>query len=187
MVDLSYQMVLSTLQTAGILVGITYYLVIMRNSQKTRELVLQSQELTRKSQEDALETRQVQLFMNIYKEHLTERESRSLYFLMDMEYDDFEDYERKYGRDNNPEAHDLITMHQLLMEGFGILVREGYVNVRLVALFTSGSIRIGWEKLRNYIYETRERYNFPRYSIEYEYLYNTLMEYAEKHPELQII
>ena len=77
-------------------------------------------------------------------------------------------------------------MHMLQMEGIGVLVREGYVNVRLVALLTSGSVRIGWEKLRDYAYEARERYNWPRYAIEYEYLYNTLMEYAEKHPELQI-
>jgi hypothetical protein len=59
MVDLTYQMVLSTIQTVGILVGIIYYLTIMRNTQKTRELTL-------KAQEQALETRQAQLFMQWY-------------------------------------------------------------------------------------------------------------------------
>jgi hypothetical protein len=125
--------------------------------------------------------------MNMYKEFFSERESKSMYLLMDMEYDDFEDFERKYGRENNPEAYDLITLQMKLMEGFGVLVREGYVSVRLVALLTSGSIKMGWEKLRYYVYEVRERYSMPRWSIEYEYLYNKVMEYAEKHPELQLI
>ncbi len=52
MVEITYQMVLSTLQTAGILVGIYYYVMTLRNQRKNQEL--------------ALETRQAQLFMNIY-------------------------------------------------------------------------------------------------------------------------
>jgi uncharacterized membrane-anchored protein YhcB (DUF1043 family) len=156
----------------GIIVAIIYYTLTLRNANKTQQL--------------QLETRQAQLFMNIYKELLSEHEIRSFNLIMDMEYDDFEDFEEKYGRENNPEANELIMSHLLQMEGFGVLIKEGYVTIRLVALLTSGTIKIGWEKLRNYIYEMRKRYNWPRYSIEYEYLYDTLMEYADKHPELQI-
>jgi uncharacterized membrane-anchored protein YhcB (DUF1043 family) len=54
-------MVLSTLQTIALVVGIAYYLFIMRNSQR-------NQELTLKAQEQALETRQTQLFMQIYQD-----------------------------------------------------------------------------------------------------------------------
>jgi hypothetical protein len=56
MVEITLPIMLQILQTAGILVGIAYYLVIMRNSQKTRELALNAQE-------KALETRQAQLFI----------------------------------------------------------------------------------------------------------------------------
>jgi hypothetical protein len=80
MVDVTYQMVLSTLQTAGLLVSIFYYITVLRNQQKNQEISLRNQEktlesleLTRKSQEDALHTRQAQFFMDIYKELLTER------------------------------------------------------------------------------------------------------------------
>ena len=51
---------------------------------------------------------------------------------------------------------------------------------------SSGEIRLGWEKLKDYIYEYRESYNGPRWSVEYEYLYDTMMAYAEKHSELKI-
>jgi uncharacterized protein HemX len=61
MVEITYQMILSTLQTIALIVGIVYYLIIMRNTQKTRELSLRAQELTLKAQEQAKETRQAQL------------------------------------------------------------------------------------------------------------------------------
>ena len=51
MVEVTYQMVLSTLQTTGILVGIFYYIMTLNN--------------TRKSQRLTLESRQAQLFMQM--------------------------------------------------------------------------------------------------------------------------
>ena len=51
MVEITYQIVLSTLQTVGILMGIFYYIMTLNN--------------TRKNQEMQLETRQAQLFMQI--------------------------------------------------------------------------------------------------------------------------
>ena len=193
MAEITYQMILSTLQTAGLLVGIFYYVMTLRNQQKNQEISLKNQELTLKSQdlsrqaqEHALETRQAQLFMSVYKEDLTERSSKSLYLVMDLEYKDLDDFEAKYGKESNPEAHELINFHLNYMEGLGVLVREGYVDIRLVALMTSGGIRLGWEKLKDYVYEARERFNWPRWGIEYEYLYDTMMDYADEHPELQI-
>jgi hypothetical protein len=53
MVEITYQMVLSTLQTVGILEGIIYYLFIMRNSQRNQQM--------------QLETRQLDLFMRCLK------------------------------------------------------------------------------------------------------------------------
>jgi preprotein translocase subunit YajC len=44
MVEITYQMVMSTLQTAGILVGIFYYIMTLRNQRKNQELTLKAQE-----------------------------------------------------------------------------------------------------------------------------------------------
>ena len=154
----------------SITASLFYYANVLSNANKT--------------QKQQLETRQAQLFMDMYKEFVSESESGTVYLLMDMEYDDYEDFERKFGHDNNPEANNMITRHMMLMEGFGVLVREEYVSVRLVALLTSGTIKLGWEKMKGYIYEVRKRNNMPRWSIEYEYLYNKVIEYAEHLPEL---
>ena len=52
MVDITLPIVLQIVQTAGILVGIVYYIAIMRNNQRTQQM--------------QLETRQAQLFMQLY-------------------------------------------------------------------------------------------------------------------------
>ena len=54
MVEITYQMVLSTLQTIALVVGIIYYLIIMRNSQRTQQM--------------QLDTRRAQLFTQLYSE-----------------------------------------------------------------------------------------------------------------------
>ncbi len=50
-----------------------------------------------------------------------------------------------------------------------------------------GMIKASWENQAQYVLEMREKYNSPRAWIEWEYLYNALMEYAEEHPERGII
>ena len=42
MAEITYQMVLSTIQTVGLLVGISYYILTLRNAQHTRELALKA-------------------------------------------------------------------------------------------------------------------------------------------------
>ena len=49
MVDVTYQMVLSTVQTAGILVGITYYVMNLNYTRKNQEISLRNQEETLKT------------------------------------------------------------------------------------------------------------------------------------------
>ena len=95
MAEITYQMVLSTIQTLGLLVGIFYYIMTLQN--------------TRKNQQIQLETRQAQLFMTLHIEDITQRASESLDIMMSLEYEDLDDFESKYGLENNPEAHHLIN------------------------------------------------------------------------------
>ena len=173
MAEITYQMVLSTIQTLGLLVGIFYYIMTLQN--------------TRKNQQIQLETRQAQLFMTLHIEDITQRASESLDVMMSLEYEDLDDFESKYGLENNPEAHHLINFFTNYYEGIGVLIRHGYVDIRLVAELSSGAIRVGWEKYKAMAYEARSKYNWPRWSVEFEYLYDTMMDYARKHPELKII
>ena len=76
MVEITYQMVLSTLQKVGLLIGIVYYLIIMRNSQRNQQI--------------QLETRKVQLFMQIYQQITSEETLKASMELMTLDIKDNE-------------------------------------------------------------------------------------------------
>ena len=63
--QVTFQTIFQFLQTVGILVGVFYYVLTIRANQR-------NQELARKAQEQALETRQTQLFM-YFHEKLVEK------------------------------------------------------------------------------------------------------------------
>ena len=71
-----------------------------------------------------------------------------------------------------------------IYDGVGALLREGLLNVRMVALVDAKYIIWDWEKYKDVIYNQRKRDNDRRYRSEWEYLYNTIMKYLEEHPEL---
>ena len=83
MAEITYQMVLSTLQTAGLLIGIIYYMSTLRNAQ-----------LTRKTQAARLLSERTQI----------SEFAENIFDLWEMEWEDFDDYLRKYdstvNRDN---------------------------------------------------------------------------------------
>ena len=170
MVELSYQMVLSTIQTIALVVGIVYYLTIMRNSQI-------NQELARKAQEQAVETRQAQLFMQIYSKFTDENFNRNFFETQDWQWQDTDDYIEKYEKPIEPHAKWATLANYF--EGVGVLVKRGLIDVSLMDDLMSGAIMRFWEKFEGFIKETRIRYNFPQRAEYIEYLYNQVKTVVE--------
>jgi hypothetical protein len=182
---------------AGILVGIFYYIMTIRTNQrnqeislKNQELTLQSQELTRKTQEQALETRQAQLFMNIYNQSFANREWLNAYNkVMSTHWDDYEAY-ITIADYRNPDSSDKEYLEaqgyvSSFYEGLGVFVKEGLVDIRMIALTMTYMTKSYWEKHAPVVYESRKRHDYPRMLSEFEYLYDELMKYLEEHPELK--
>ena len=184
MVEITYQMVLSTLQTAGILVGIVYYISIMRNQQRTRDLTL-------KAQEQTLRTRESQLFMNIYNQSFANPDFLRAVRIMQMkapQINSVEDILRAYDYMNpNPEDPEYLEASVYVVswyEGLGVFVREGLIDIRLIALTMTGMTRSIWGIVAPYLEELKELTGFSRAFSEFEYLVNELDAYLEEHPEL---
>lgn len=172
---------LSFLQTVSLIVGVIYYLTIMRNSQRTRELTL-------KAQEQALETRQTQIFMQIYNQSHNDpsfiKAFGRIYELVGT--NPVKSYEEFQKIRENEQDRDAISRVSFFYEGVGVLVKEGYVSIRLVALLMTGMTRLWWEGLyKSSIVEGRKLLNSLRWMSEAEYLYDELMKYIEEHPELK--
>jgi hypothetical protein len=181
MVDVSYQMVLSTLQTVGLLVGIYYYLMVLRNQEKNQqisirnqELTLESQELSRKALEQSAETRQAQLLMQVYGTWMSPDFQRREYELMTWDWNTFEEWEEKYGPEKNLEAYLTWASVSSFYEGLGVFVKRGYIDAEVIDDLISSWVIRQWEKFGPIVKEFRSRYNNPASGEYVEYLYNQI-------------
>jgi hypothetical protein len=184
MVELTYQMVLNTLQTAGILVGIAYYLVIMRNSQKTRELTLQSQELARKAQEQQSETRQIQFcWQALERVYNKEFMRRIIEIMYHQDFKDYEEWREKYGPTSNPDAYVDYYQVTSTYQGLGYLVQSKVLDLEALSQYIRPrSVIFLWEKVEPIVKVHRERLN-PNAYDSFEYLANELRTLLERRME----
>jgi len=153
-----------------------YYISTLRNAQRTRELTL-------KAQEQAVETRQAQLFMQLYnrwqdmdwawlRPHLMTKPSS------------YEEFWEKLNNDLefSKAVNDMVGF----LEGLGVIVKEGYLSMRLVALMWAGVTRMFFENFIDpFVERMREETGYPRGWSETEYVCRELIKYMDEHPELK--
>ena len=163
MVEITYQMVLSTLQTAGILVGIFYYIMTLRNQQK--------------NQEQSEETRKIQLLLGINKDIEGSGSGVQYNEIMDMKWDNYDDFISKYGYENNPDSYRKRMRMWRIMHVNGLLVRDGLIDVRALFDYTSGGSLYMWRKFKDIIEKGRRLSDIPEWLIGLEYLAGEIEKY----------
>lgn len=102
-----------------------------------------------------------------------------------MEWDDYEDFLRKYDANVNSEERTSWFSVAAFFEGVEVLVKRGLIDLALVDDLLAVSIKRTWEKIGPVETRSREHFNNPRLFDDFEYLYNELMKYHERHPELK--
>ena len=148
-----------------------YYISTLRNAQRTQQL--------------QLETRQAQLFMQIFGRF------NELSFVdqinevrFQWSYSDTDDFTRKYGYNNNPKAWNTLNSIIWYFEGLGVLIYRELIKPELVDDLMSGVIITVWEKLKPSVDDMRTRYDWPTAGEWFEYLYNQIKTiYNKQHPE----
>jgi hypothetical protein len=103
---------------------------------------------------------------------------------LSWEYTDYDDFMSKYGPESNLENWVNLMAWFSKLEEFGVYVKEGLLDIRLIYLLHGGTIKKSWELLK-VLLEYRIRNNWPRWLIETEYLCKRIIEYEEQHPELK--
>lgn len=167
--QVTFQTLFQFLQTVGILVGVFYYIMTIRTNQRNQRM--------------QLETRQAQLFMQLYNRFRDDTRNIDIASFMDADFESYGDFQRLSQTDDD--FTQALSALGGFFEGIGVMVREGYIPVRLIALQWGGNTRRFWEKLEPVVSELRETRSFPRAWAETEYLYSELMKYLEEHPELK--
>lgn len=152
----------------GVIAGFSYYVLNVRNAQKTRELSL-------KAQEQALETRQTQIFMQIYQRLNLEETYKLWAELVNLEISDYDEYLQKYDSSVNPAHFGKRAQIWYSFNTIGALLRQGIIGLDFVHQVQLASmVIVMWEKWENIIREIRVRENQPDMWEGFEYLYNEM-------------
>jgi hypothetical protein len=137
----------------GIMASILYYASVIRNQNRTR---------------------QAQMFMQIYHQVSSKSFQRDWIELMNMEWEDYDDFERKYGSDNNPENFAMRASQWMAMNGVGAMLRDGLIEPEKLVRLVGQSSQFLWAKFRPIIIEWRVRYGMPQGHQDFEYLAEAL-------------
>jgi hypothetical protein len=90
MVDLALLQSVSYIAGAlGVCIAAIFYVLNLRISQRNQRLTL--------------ETRKAQFYTQIYQQLRGEASQRRYYDVMNMEWKDYDDFERRYGSDDHPD------------------------------------------------------------------------------------
>jgi hypothetical protein len=136
---------------AGVLVGVAYYVLDMRNQAKIR-------------QTDLL----VRLFSNMIDKDWLEAWEK----VRDRETLDYSKYKEKYGF---VEANQVYLFYDQL----GRLLQKGLIDIELLPVEV-GQVTNAWEKLGHVVEGSRKRFNEPRLGCGFEYLYNEVKKREQR-------
>ncbi len=151
MVD--YQSITISLAALGFLVATIYYILTLRNQNRTR---------------------QAQLFMQIYSVFRTPEFQDNITEIVTMKWKDSDDFMEKYGPTTNPKAWRAIGSLAGYFEGIGLLVNEKLIDISLVENLMSTHIIYFWEKFEFLSIKLRRDFNSPQMDAWKEYLYNEI-------------
>jgi hypothetical protein len=173
-------------QTCGVVgtliaatVGVRSYVNSNKRAEEARKKEQETHDLTLKAQQQNLETRQAQLFLQLYHTYHEKDWVAALHdTIYYINFKDFDDWWQKYGP-SNPEKFQSFDRLSHSWEGAGILVRRNLIDPALVADLVSEEFVGYWEKFGPIIKEFRKRDNNPHICENQEYMYNLI---KEKHP-----
>jgi len=161
-VMVTWETIFNIVPVIGTIIALGYYILTIRNTNKTRK---------------------AQFYMRFLDPILTGEKSKVWNEMQRWECDDYDDFMQNCW--SKSEIRETWSSLSGYFEGLGVYVKEGLVPIRLVALTMTGMLTRYWDKFGPFIIEYRIRENMPRNYSETEYLYNELMKYLEKHPELK--
>ena len=143
----------------GVCIAAVFYVLNLRISQRNMR--------------QTLETRKLQFVTSITNQLNSEEGHRRYTELMNMEWKDYDEFERKYGSDNNLDNAAKRFCVWYTYNTLGMLVREKLVEPELLYPILSGLIN-HWTKFKDVIKEQRKRYGNMDDLSDFEFLYNEI-------------
>ena len=171
-----------TFQTASYLIAAlsfavtcAYYVMNLNNNKKNQELAL-------KAQQQSVETRQAQLYMQVLNQFDTLQFQQTWFEVMNWEFKTPEEFTEKIWPIQENKAKWAYA--GLLLEGVGVAVNKNLISVDLIDDLFSGWVIGYWDKFGSVEVYFRERFKIPQNAEFVEYLYREVMRVAVKQNQI---
>ena len=155
MIDpISLQMIRDVVTILGVMAGFSYYIMVVRNANKARQIQLIAQFSGATSEE--MQKKGIQLIA--------------------LEWSDYDDFERKYGSDVDPDNFAMRYAYWSRFNQIGYMLHSKIIDKEtLQGIFAgAGGPLWQWHKFESIDKEQRRRYNLPDLFIWWEYLADEL-------------
>ncbi len=119
--------------------------------------------------------------MQMIDKVLTNEGLTSYGILRNASWSSYKDWKMKYG--DNAEYMKAFNWVCQSNAGIGVLIREGLIDIKLLALYAAAGIIPIWEQYREIVYGIREDSGYKYYE-NWEIGYHKLKEYLKEYPEL---
>jgi hypothetical protein len=176
------QVVAYLAQIIGVVGTLTAAFIAVRSYINANKRAEEAKKKEQETREHELENRQAQLFMNIYDKISKKEFSLSWRRFINAKFTTYEEFRRI--QENDKEFNEAVSELSMIYEGLGVLVREGLLPVRMVALLICGMTRAYWEKYIPIYDDGVKALGFSRWLSETKFLYEVLLKYLGEHPEL---
>jgi len=176
-----FSTILQFIQAFGIIVGVAYYILNIENNRKNQELGL-------KSQKQALETRQMQLFMQLYNDINSEPRLESWAEIINMK-PSYKEYIEKYDSSVNIVFYAKRASLWYTYNTIGEMLRLEMIETELLhRLNVDVNIIVMWDTWSPIIEKNREVENMPDLWDGFEYLYKEMktLRDSKGYPEITI-
>ena len=175
-IQTAYYMVAAT----GVLVAAVFYILNLRVGKKNQELML-------KSQEQTLKTRKLQFITSTIQNLLNEDGSKRYGELMNIEWRDYGDFERKYGSDYNLDNYGKRTTVMMNYTMLGACLREKLVDSESMYNMGLFGVIFFWEKFKGVIQEQARIYNGADWGQDIELLASEMLKIKlRKEPSFKV-
>ena len=157
MVDLALLQSVSYIAGAlGVCVAAAYYVLNLRTNQRNMTMTL--------------ETRKLQFVLNTAQQLFVEEQWKNGGTLLNMEWSDYDDFEKKYGSDNNLDNYAKRSALFYNYNSLGYLLREQLVEAEVIYGFHGIAPTFLWFKFEDMLEEQRRRYMGKDHYSDFEFL-----------------
>ncbi len=155
----SLEVIAILLSGISISASLFYYANVLQNANKT--------------QKQQLETRQTQLFLQLYGTDTEEQISKISNMIVEWKWENVEDYYSKYGnRDNYSKRSSCLQIYN----GLGLLAMRKQIDLDLIYQYSPAPIIGLWGKFGEILIYERSYIQRPEYYQGLEFLYNEMMK-----------